>query len=244
MYKVYADMAEMETESIRYNDDYSFDVSNIISHIDADTGIVVLVNPNMPIGNSYSKDEIVAVVEKARENDAIVLIDEAYYLFNDCSSIDLIGKYDNVIILRTFSKMLSIPGLRLGAIISNRDFIQYINNYKPHYTINCVAIAFGETIIENYEKVVGELWVSFSKGKEYLLSRLNELGYSFLPTNGCFICIRPKHRTAEEITYELKKRGILIFCGKGDSSGFLRVTIWDMKYMKVFVDNLIEIDKE
>ena len=66
--------------------------------------------------------------------------------------------------------------------------------------------------------------------------------YSYIPTEGCFICIRPKYKTAEYITEELKKRNILIFCGKGDSAGFLRVTIWDKKYMKIFMKALLEID--
>lgn len=242
MYKVYGDMVGMETMSIKYNSDFTFDVGNILKNINNETGIVVLVNPNMPIGNSYSKDEILSVLKKAQSSNAIVIIDEAYLYFNDESAIDLIDKYDNVIILRTFSKMLSMPGLRLGVIISNKEFIQYINNYKPHYTINCVAIAFAETIIDHYDKVLDELKGVFNEGKHYLLSKLDEAGYSYLPTKGCFICIYPKYKTAEEITEKLKNNGILIFCGKGDSAGFLRVTIWNKKYMELFVEKLLKID--
>lgn len=243
MYKVYADMVMMDTVFVHYEDDYTFDINKLLNEITSDVSIVSLVNPSMPIGNIYTENEILAVVDKAQRNDAIVLIDEAYTYFYEKNSIDLLKKYNNVIILRTFSKMLSIPGLRLGAIISTKDNIQYINNYKPHYTINCVALAFGETIVDNFDKVLTELKTKFDKGYQYLMSELSKEGYSYIPTHGCFICITPKHKTAEQITAELKERNILIFCGKGDSAGFLRVTIWDRKYMELFMEALVEIDQ-
>ncbi len=243
MYKVYADMAKMNTIFVHYEDDYIFDINKFISQIDDNTGIVSLVNPSMPIGNSYTENEVLAVIEAARKHNAMVIIDEAYHYFCDKTSLDLINKYDNVVILRTFSKMLSMPALRMGAVISNAQNVQYIKNYKPHYTVNGVALAFAEEMIDNFDRVLAELKNTFNGGKDYLLSELDNTKYSYIPTEGCFVCIRPKNKTAEEITEELKKRNILIFCGKGDSAGFLRVTIWDKKYMKMFMKELLDIDK-
>ena len=242
MYKVYADMQGLETIFVHYNDDFTFDINNIINEIDNDTSIVSLVNPNMPVGNIYNRDEIEAVVKKAQEFNAIVVIDEAYYYFYNQTALDLIKKYENVIILRTFSKMFSIPALRIGVILSTKENIQYINNYKPHYTVNSVALAFGEAIIDNHDKLIDELSEKFFKGKNYLIDALEKENYKYVPTHGCFICIYPKHKSAEEITEELKNKGLLIFCGKGDSAGLLRVTIWDVKYMKIFMQYLLEVD--
>ncbi len=242
MYKVYADMEQMQTVFVPYNKDFSFDIHRLLEQIDAKTSIVSLVNPNMPIGNVYDMEEIISVVEKARENNAMVIIDEAYYYFYDNSAIDLIKKYDNVIILRTFSKMLSLCGVRMGAVISSKENVRYIKNYRPHYTVNCLALLFGEAIIEHHDRLIKELKEKFNAGRDYLLERLMQENYSYIPTSGCFICITPQHKTAEFITEELEKRGILIFCGKGDSAGFLRVTIWDKKYMEQFMDALLEID--
>ena len=244
MYKVYADMQQMHTEFVHYEDDYSFDVNKLVQKIDNDTGIVSLVNPNMPIGNTYADEEIERVVEKAKSVGAMVIIDEAYHYFYDRPALDLIDKYDNVVILRTFSKFFSIPGLRLGVVISSKQNIQYIKNYKPHYTVNNMALVFGETIVDNFGRLHSELEKKFSLGKSFLLKQLELHGYSFIPTDGCFICIRPKHKTPEHITEQLKKYNILIFCGKGDSAGFLRVTIWAKKYMKLFMNALLEIDKK
>ena len=244
MYGVYASMTGMSTVYVHYEDDYTFNIQKMLDQIDENTSIVSLVNPSMPIGNVYSESEIIAVISKAAKYNAMVCIDEAYAYFYEKDSLKLIHQYENVVILRTFSKMLSIPGLRIGAIVSNAKNIQYINNLKPHYTINGVAIAFGKAIIDHFDRVLEELYTKFSKGKEYLLEALNQEGYSYVPTHGCFICIRPKKKTAEEITAELKEKyNILIFCGKGDSAGFLRVTIWDQKYMRMFMDALRNIDK-
>ena len=245
MYKVYADMQQMETEFVHYEEDYTFDINKLIDKIDEKTGLVSLVNPSMPIGNVYEQSDIVRVVEKAKSVNALVIIDEAYHYFYEKGSIDLIKKYDNVVILRTFSKFFSIPGLRMGAVISTKENVQYIKNYKPHYTINNVALTFGETIVDNFDRVYADLQKTFKGGKEYLLKALDDTKYSYIPTEGCFICIRPKYKTPEYITEELKnKYNILIFCGKGDSAGFLRVTIWDKKYMKLFMDALEKIDIE
>ena len=242
MYKAYADMQGMNTKFVHYEKDYTFDIRKLLAEINGQTSLVSIVNPNMPIGNAYTLDEIRRVLDKAKAHNAFVIIDEAYYLFHKGTAIGLLKEYDNFVVLRTFSKLFSIPGLRMGVIISNPENVQYIRNYRPHYTVNAVALAVGEEIIANYDRVVKELSAKFQRGKEYLLNELAEAGYSFLPTEGCFICITPKYKSPEYITEELKKHGILIFCGKGDSAGFLRVTIWDKKYMKIFMKELVQID--
>ena len=244
MYKVYAEMIGMNVSLFRYKEDYTFDVNTLLDAIDDDTGIVVLVNPNMPMGNVYTDDEVKKVVSKAKEHDALVIIDEAYHYYYDGTSVGLIREFDNVVILRTFSKMLSIPALRMGAIISCADNVRYVNNYKPHYTVNSIALLFGEAIIDNYDRILSELKEKYEKGKEYLYSELKKSGYKIIPSEGCFICIRPKHRTSEYITQELKNNGILILLGTGDLSGFLRVSICDVKYMKIFMNALKKIDVE
>jgi histidinol-phosphate aminotransferase len=242
MYKVYADMEHVNTKFIPYEKDFTFDINKMLNAIDEQTTIVSIVNPTMPIGNVFTQEEIEKVVLKAQKHRAMVIIDEAYYYFYKETSLELIKKYDNVIILRTFSKMFSIPALRMGVVISNEKNVQYIKNYKPHYTVNGVALAFAETMLDNFDRLILELDKKFTTGRDYLLQELKKRAYHYIPSHGCFICITPKHKTAEYITEELKKRNILIFCGKGDSAGFLRVTIWDKKYMEAFMHALEEID--
>lgn len=244
MYEVYAKMVGMNVKQLNYENDFSYKVENTLNSINENTGIVVLVNPNMPVGNVYSREEIVGVVEKARANDAIVIIDEAYYYFYDKTSIDLIKKYNNLFVLRTFSKMLSIPSLRLGAILSTAENIHYINNYIPPYTVNSIALLFAEAIVDNHEKLLGELSEQYNEGKDYIIKALADNGYETLPSEGCYVAIKPKYKSSREVTDLLEENGILILCGKDGLTGWLRLTIAHKKYMEIFMNALLKIDKE
>ena len=242
MYEVYAKMIGMNVRQLSYKDDFTYDVETTLSSINDNTGIVVLVNPNMPVGNVYSREEIVSIIEKAREHGAAVIIDEAYYYFYDQTSINLIREYDNVFVLRTFSKMLSIPSLRLGVVISTPENIHCINNYKPPYTVNSIALLFAEAIVDNHEKLLSELYPQYLEGKEYVLKALSEHGYTTIPSEGCYVTIKPKYKTSREITDLLEQNGILILCGKDGLTGWLRLTIAHKKYMEIFMDALLKLD--
>lgn len=244
MYEVYAKMIGMKVHQLKYEDDFSYKIENTLAAIDEDTGIVVLVNPNMPVGNIYPKDEIIAIVEKAKANNALVIIDEAYYYFYDQTSVNLVKEYDNVVVLRTFSKMLSIPSMRVGAIISSPENIRCMNNYKPHYTVNSIGLLFVDAIVDNHDKLLSELKEQYQEGKDYILGKLKEYDYITIPSEGCYVCIKPKYKTSREITDLLQENGILILCGKDGLTGWLRLTIAHKKYMEIFFDTLLKIDKE
>lgn len=244
MYEVYAEMIGMNVRNLKYENDFSYKIENTLNAINENTGIVVLVNPNMPVGNVYSREEIVSIINKARQYNAAVIIDEAYYYFYDKTSIDLIKEYDNVFVLRTFSKMLSIPSLRLGVIMSSPENIKNINNYKPHYTVNSIALLFAEAIVDNHDRLLSELKEQYLEGKEYIMKALNDNGYETIPSEGCYVCIKPKYKTSRELTDLLQENGILILCGKGGLTGWLRLTIAHKKYMELFMNTLLKIDKE
>ena len=244
MYEVYAEMISMNVRNLKYENDFSYKIENTLNAISENTGIVVLVNPNMPVGNAYSREEIVSIINKARQYNAAVIIDEAYYYFYDKTSIDLIKEYDNVFVLRTFSKMLSIPSLRLGVIMSSPENIRNINNYKPHYTVNSIALLFAEAIVDNHDRLLSELKEQYLEGKEYIMKALNDNGYETIPSEGCYVCIKPKYKTSRELTDLLQENGILILCGKGGLTGWLRLTIAHKKYMELFMNTLLKIDKE
>ncbi len=244
MYEVYAKMIGMNVRQLKYEDDFSYNIENTLDAINENTSLVVLVNPNMPVGNAYSMTDIISVINKAKKNNVTVIIDEAYYYFYDQSTVDLVKEYDNVFVLRTFSKMLSLPAVRIGVIMSSAENIRCINNYKPHYTVNSIALLFVEAIVENHERLLSELKEQYVEGKEYVMQALLENGYETLPSEGCYVCIKPKYRSSREITDLLKENGILILCGKDGLTGWLRLTITHKKYMEVFMKTLLKIDKE
>lgn len=243
MYEVYAKMIGMNVRHIQYEDDFSFKAEKTLAAIDETTGIVVLVNPNMPVGNAYSKEDIAAIVEKAKANHALVIIDEAYYYFYDQTSVDLVKDHENVVVLRTFSKMLSIPSMRVGAIISSPENIRCIDNYKPHYTVNSIGLLFVEAIVEHHDRFLSELKEAYREGREYILGKLKEYRYETIPSEGCYVCIKPKHKSSREITDLLRENGILILCGKDGLTGWLRLTIAHKKYMELFLEALLKLDR-
>ena len=243
MYEVYAKMIGMNVRQLKYEDDFSYRIEHTLNAIDGNTGIVVLVNPNMPVGNAYSEEDIRRVIEKAGRHGAAVIIDEAYYYFYDRTSVDLVKEYDNVFVLRTFSKMLSIPSLRLGVVMSSPENVRCINNYKPHYTVNSIALLFAEAIVDNHDKLLSELKEQYLEGKDYIMDALSAHGYQTLPSEGCYVCIKPKRKTSRELTDALAENGILILCGKDALTGWLRLTIAHKKYMEIFMDALLKLDR-
>ena len=113
---------------IPYEPDLTLDIQKVLAAITEETRIVVLLNPNNPVGNVYTDDELKAVVEKAQTVNALVIIDEAYHYFYKKTFLNFINMYDNIVILRTFSKLFSLAACRLGVIIGNPKLIHYVTN--------------------------------------------------------------------------------------------------------------------
>ena len=141
----------------------SIKIEKILSAITENTRIIALLNPNNPIGNVYTKEDIERVIEKAKQVGAVLIIDEAYHYYYPNTFLPLALENDNVIILRTFSKAFSIPALRLGVIISNPKIIHYINNAKMTFDVNSIALLFGERLLD-HPAILNEIVESESQG--------------------------------------------------------------------------------
>ncbi|MCZ1264087.1 aminotransferase class I/II-fold pyridoxal phosphate-dependent enzyme [Paenibacillus marchantiae] len=208
MYSVYTKMYGLKYCPIEYGQDFRLNTNYFINSIDEDTSVVILLNPNSPIGDPWREEEVIMIIEKARENRAIVVIDEAYHYFYDQTFISLVGKYENVVVFRTFSKMLSIAGLRIGYAISNPDIIRFLSNASSTYPVNSLAIRFAEELMDHPD-VIQSLKASELEGREWLLSKLRESEYEHYYNNGNYVLIR-SNNDPKVIFTELKKRGILI----------------------------------
>lgn len=114
MYWVNCNILGLNHVPVAYNDDLSFNMENLIAAIGPNTDIVVLLNPNNPVGDAFSREDVIAAIEAARAVDAVVIIDEAYHYFYPNTFIDLTQTYDNVIVMRTFSKLFSLAACRPG----------------------------------------------------------------------------------------------------------------------------------
>lgn len=228
---------------VPYEADMTIDIEKILAAITDDTRIVVLLNPNNPVGNVYSEDELSRVIEKAKAKNAVVLIDEAYHYFYPNTFIDHVKTDDNVIILRTFSKLFSLAAVRLGVAISTPEIIGYIKNAKLTFDVNSIALLFGERILEHPE-IKEKLIRDEKEGRAYILSVLSEKGYEVRDCRGNFIFVKPKHDT-KAVEEKLKEEYKVLVHAYGNEllRPYIRVSTGSVRAMKIFIDAFVKADQ-
>jgi histidinol-phosphate aminotransferase len=169
MYKVYSELYQCEYFGIPHEKDYTISMEKILSNITYDTDLVILANPNSPMGEYKSFDEIRILLEQ----DVPVLIDEAYIEFSDEDSIiNEINNYPNLFITRTFSKGLGAAGCRVGMVFSSSDNIELVSKFRPMHPITGVSMKYCEFLLDNYS-VVNEYIENVKVEKKKILSLLN-----------------------------------------------------------------------
>lgn len=242
MYPIYAQMAGMKHTVLSYNEDFEMDINSILEQINEDTGIISLVNPNNPMGNVYSKEEVECILHRAQQVGALVIIDEAYFYFYNHSFVLLTKKYDNLIVTRTFSKLCSIAGLRIGYAVASPKIISLLNAARPTYCVNVVALEFAKEILSD-EKLVYSLIEQERKGREWVVDRMRQIGYSVICKEGNFLFIKT-NRDAEEIEQSLRSNKVLVKTYNCPQlKGYIRISTGNIKSMERFLKIFIRLDK-
>lgn len=228
---------------VLYNDDFTITIEQILDAITAETRVVVLLNPNSPIGNLYTEDEVEKVVCRAKEVGAIVILDEAYHYFYEKTFLEFVSKYDNVIVLRTFSKLMSLAGCRLGMVIGHPELIHYVKNSRLAYEVNSIALLFGEKILEHPE-IIQKLIQEAKEGKAFFMNQLFKNGYWFMDCHGNYVLVRTK-QDANLVAQKLAdEKQILVHpYGNPLMKDLIRVTVGTKTSMDFFMKALLEIDK-
>lgn len=244
MYAVNCSILGYKHKPVVYEQDLSINIDNIVNAVNEDTRIVVLLNPNNPIGNVYSSKEAERIIRRAKECGAVVIIDEAYHYFYDKTFIDLAFKYDNVIILRTFSKLFSIAACRIGIIISNPDIISFIKKARLTFDVNSIALLFAERIIDNPE-IIERLIQEEKDGKKFILSKLKKKGYECRDCRGNFIFVKPR-KQAREVVIQLEKKKKILVHGYSNEllRDYIRVSVGSKRAMEIFFNAFMEIDDD
>lgn len=242
MYWVNCSILGLKHKPVEYEKDWTIDINKIIEAITDNTRIVVLLNPNNPMGNVYNENELKRVVKKAQEVGAIVIIDEAYHYFYDKSFIKYALKEDNVIVLRTFSKLMSIAACRIGVIISNPQIIGYVKTCRLTFDVNSIALLFAESLIDNPD-IIDYLIEIEKNGKDYTLKVLKDHDYWCKDCLGNFIIVKTK-QNARTIAERLKneKRVLVHAYSNKYLKDYIRVSVGSKQAMSLFVNALFEID--
>ncbi len=241
MYRVNCMIFGLKHKPVMYNADFTLDFDKVLDAITDDVSIVSILNPNNPIGTVYTDEQFDAIAQRAQDVGALVIVDEAYHYFYDKTFLPKVFEYDNVVLLRTFSKLFLLAGVRLGFIVGNEELIHYVWNVRPTHATNSVALAFGEAVLTE-PGLVEKLVATERKGREYLLSSLEEHGYEFFAGNGNYAFIKTK-LPAEEVRQRLEDHGVLVKTYDQEMlKPYIRISTGSIKIMKQFTDILYEVD--
>lgn len=244
MFQVYSEMYGREFIKVPYNEDLSMDVDNIIAELTDDTQLLILLNPNNPMGNVYTDEEFERILSAARKKQITILIDEAYHYFYPKTFIRYALEGEHIFITRTFSKLFSMAGCRLGYVAGWPEGVKMVQKMCTPHNTNAFAMLFAEKVLTT-PGMTEDLIRNFKLGREYLVSWLDEKGYAHKGEAGNFIFIKPR-TDAQRIVDRMKaEKKILIknYPGVGEFGNCLRVSIGERKYMEQFTAALEDLDK-
>ena len=244
MFQVYSEMYGRNFVKIPYNEDLTMDVDNIIKELTDDTQLLILLNPNNPMGNVYSEKEFQKIMDVANDKQITVLIDGAYHYFYPGTFINYALNHEHVFVTRTFSKLFSMAGCRLGYVVGWPEGVKMVQKLCTPHNTNAFALRIAEKIIET-PGVLQSLIDKFNEGRSWLIETLDKNGYEHKGEAGNFLFI--KTRTDAQVIVDRMKseKKILIksYPNVGEFGTCLRVSIGEKKYMERFVEALFDIDK-
>lgn len=243
MYRVNCMLLGYKHVPVQYEPDLSIKAEKIVGAINENTRIVVLLNPNNPVGNVYSDEEFIAVQKRAEEVGALVIVDEAYHYFYAKTFLPQALKMPNVVVLRTFSKLMSLAACRLGVVIGNAELIHYVRNLRLTFDVNAIALLFAERLIDRPE-IVKDLIAMQQEGKDWLLRELNNRNYWCRDCSGNFIFIKTKNE-AHWVSEKLENEHNVLVHPYGNPllKEFIRVSTGSKAAMQKFLTAFIAVDK-
>ena len=219
------------------------DTDSVIESINDRTRLIFLCTPNNPTGGLISEDNIIKILEST---SALVVVDEAYFEFAGISNIKLLEDYENLLILRTFSKAMGLAGMRIGYGISNTRIIDYMHRVKPVFSLTRLSHVAALATLSDKDYIKKS--VDFSiKSREYLYSKLQQMDKIRVLksyANYLLMDVRETGMNAGQLTDELLKRGVIVrdcTSFKGLDEYWIRVSVGTMKENDRFIDALKEI---
>ncbi len=223
--------------------DFRQDIERMVDSVNSKTRILFITNPHNPTGTKIDRQEFDYMMENIRD-DVIVVMDEAYgeYMNNEerIDTIKYLSRYNNLIILRTFSKIYGMAGLRAGYGISNPLIISILNKIRLPFNVNLVAQKAAVIALEN-ESYINKIESEVREEKERFYRILEENRIDFIRSYANFILISTG-RKSDIIVEELLKAGFIVRPGKNlGVSGYIRVTIALPEINKKFLETFVRI---
>ena len=234
-YPVYADLFDLKEVKIPLNKNFEIEIDKYFG-VD---GHIIITNPNAPTSIALKLEEVEEIVKK--NPNQLVVVDEAYVDFGAESAVKLVNKYDNVLVVQTFSKSRSFAGMRLGYAIGSGNIIEGLNRLKfsfNSYTIDRISIEAGIESFKDDDYFV-KINAKIIETREKTVKKLKELGFKVLNSSANFIFISHNKVFAGDLYKQLKDNGILVrYFAKDRIDNYLRVTIGTDEEMEIFIEKL------
>ena len=245
MFEVYSKMYGRKFVPIQYTEELEMPIEHILDAMTPDVQLLILVNPNNPMGNTYTEEEFQMIFAKAQECEITILIDEAYHYFYPNTFLNYALKKEHVFVTRTFSKLFSLAGARLGYVAGWPQGVEMVQKLCTPHNVNAFAQLFAQKILEE-PGMIEELIKKHKEGREYLKKTLIEHEYEYQGETGNFIFIKQKTDAKELVRRMKEEKGILIktYAGVGKLGNCLRVSTGEKQYMEQFLNALFELDRE
>ena len=187
-------------------EDFAVDVAAVRAAIGPRTKIIFLANPNNPTGTPIPREDILALVDTGIP----VLVDEAYYEFHGETLADLIGRRDNLMVLRTFSKWAGLAGLRVGYGLFPERIADYVLRIKIPYNVNVAAQVAVRESFQDMEYLQGRVRAIVAE-RDRLFGELSGIAWlRAVPSSANFVLCRVLSGTARDLHQKLRTRGILV----------------------------------
>lgn len=201
-----------------------------------ENGGVVIANPNAPTGIALGLSEIEEIV--AANPDVVCIVDEAYVDFGGESALPLVESYDNLLVVRTFSKSRSLAGSRIGFAFGSRKLISYLNDAKfsfNSYTMDAVTQAVGVAALSD-EAYFNNTVARIVATREWAENALKDLGFAVLPSSTNFLFATHPTYPVDELFAMLKEKGIFVrYFKKERIEDYLRITVGTDEEMEKLV---------
>ena len=238
-YDVWADMLRIPYETIALDDDFRIKPEDYYR----ENGGVIFPNPNAPTGELLSLDMVEDIIK--HNSDVIVVVDEAYIDFGGVSALPLIEKYDNVIVVQTFSKSRSLAGSRVGYAMANPVLIKYLNDVKysfNSYTMDRITIAAATAAVKDRD-YFAETTAKVIKTREWTKNKLAGLGFEFGDSKSNFIFARHPKMSGQALFEKLKAEQVFVrhFSKPERIADYLRISIGTDQQMQKLISILERI---
>lgn len=219
---------------------------DILSRITSDIDILFLTDPWNPTGKNVDGRLLDKIFAKASDEGVKVILDQSFILLSEkaydrCVISELAEKYDNLIVIRSFTKFLGLPGIRMGYVIASADNILHIRRCLPEWNMSAQAeevMKAGIRLADN-EKYIDNVLEEIRTGREYLIKELKSLGFKVYESNTAYILLRSER----ELYGSLLEKGILIRdCSdyKGLGEGYYRIAVRDPESNRLLIDSIQE----